>query len=198
MNDLSGVITAVLQELERAGERHSCITAAGVLLDVLHVCGISDAYPLTVRARVLNPTFAERLQREPFPTCPETLQEWTAAGGALVLIGKNGQADIGPDYWDGHLVIVIPGALSGRPATCDLTLVQANRPELGIDLMPVTFTATERFLAGEQERHLRVNGSLVVYKAFPGDCTYETAPAWTGNHRATIARRVLTRLGGQR
>src|SRR5690349_15022089 len=106
--DFQTLILAVLDELHAASEERSCIMAAAVLLDVLRARGVKDAYPLTVKPRILNPKFAERLNNESFPETPEQFAQWEAAGCFMVAIGHTeGSAD----QWPAHLVVVIPNAI---------------------------------------------------------------------------------------
>ncbi len=60
--DWQKLVFTIVEELDRISEAKSCIMATVVLLDVLRFKGIRDAYPLTVKYKVLNPKATERLK----------------------------------------------------------------------------------------------------------------------------------------
>jgi hypothetical protein len=190
--DLQRLIFAVWDELRKASEEHSCIMAAAVLLDVLRAKGIRDAYPLTVKPRIFNPAATERLGREPMPQTPGQIAEWEAAGCFMVAIGYGeGSAS----EWPAHLVVVIPKALKGRDAVCDLTITQANVPAQNIRLGQIMVGVREEFVSGTEDFGVTINGCRVVYRAFPEDESFKQTPVWKKKlAREMIARRVLKRL----
>ncbi len=190
--DLQELIFTVQDELHRASEEHSCIMAAAVMLDVLRAKGIESAYALTVKPRVLNPKFAERLNQEPFPQTTEQSAQWEADGCYMVAIG-HGEGS--PNEWPAHLVVVIPNALKGRDAVCDLTITQASVPRWNIQLAPILVGVRESFLDGSEGFALTINGCRVIYRAFPEDDSFKRTPIWTKRlKREAIAKRVLRRL----
>ncbi len=115
--DWSKLVEIVLEELNRAFEDHSCIMASTVLIEVLHAKGIKNAFPLTVKARVLNPTFSEHLKQEPFPNTSKQQAQWMADGCSIVVIGPEEGLS---DQWPAHLIVVIPKALNGRDTVLDI------------------------------------------------------------------------------
>lgn len=190
--DLQRLIFAVWDELHKASEGHSCIMAAAVLLDVLRAKGVRDAYPLTVKPRIFNPAATERLSREPMPQTPEQIAQWEAAGCFMVAIGHGeGSAN----EWPAHLVVVIPKALNGRDAVCDLTITQANVPAQNIRLGQIMVSVREEFVNGTEDFGVTINGCCVIYRAFPEDESFKQTPIWKKKlAREMIARRVLKRL----
>jgi hypothetical protein len=186
------LIHAVLDELHRASEERSCIMAAAVLLDVLRARGVNDAYPLTVKPRILNPRFTERLNDEPFPQTTEQLAQWDADDCHIVVIGHGKGSET---EWPAHLVVVIPNALNGRDALCDLTITQANVPDWGIVLGAVLVGVRESLVDGSEDFGVTVNGSRIVYRAFPENQSFKRTPIWTRKlRRNAIVKRVLGRL----
>ena len=190
--DWQRLYQVVIEELERVGENHSCIMAAAVLIDVLNTQGVKDAYPLTVKPRILNPKFTSRLKREPFPQTPQLQAEWSADGCSIVAIGHGEGSS---RQWPAHLIVIIPKALDGRNAALDLTVTQANVPAWGIELIPLMMAVPDEFLKGAKEFKAPVNGSIVIYQAFPEDRSFEETPLWRKKEgRNPIVNRILSRL----
>lgn len=190
--DWQRLYQVVIEELERVGESHSCIMAAAVLIDVLNAKGMKEAYPLTVKSKIFDPKFASRLKREPFPQTPELLDEWMADGCSMVTIGHGEGSS---RQWPGHLIVIIPKALGGRNAALDLTVTQANVPAWGIELIPLMMAVPDEFLTGAKWFRAPVNGSIVIYEAFPEDRSFEETPLWSKKKRRnSIVKRILSRL----
>ena len=162
------------------------------MLDVLRARGVNDAYPLTVKPRILNPRFTERLNDEPFPQTTEQLAQWDADDCHIVVIGHGKGSET---EWPAHLVVVIPNALNGRDALCDLTITQANVPDWGIVLGAVLVGVRESLVDGSEDFGVTVNGSRIVYRAFPENQSFKRTPIWTRKlRRNAIVKRVLGRL----
>lgn len=190
--DLQRLIFTVLDELHGASEQHSCIMAAGVLLDVLRAGGVRGAYPLTVKVWVLDPQRTERLKDESLLQSPELLAQQRTDDGGIITIGGGEASD---DRWPAHLVVVIPEALKGRDAVCDLTIPQASVPDWGIQLGPVLAGVREAFVDGSEGLGITMNGCRVIYKAFPEDESFRQAPVWKKTlKRQAIVSRVMRRL----
>jgi hypothetical protein len=190
--DWQKLVSTILEELDWAGEANSCIMAASVLIRVLQLKGLEGAYPLTVKPRIFNPRFTVRLEKEPVPSTPEIMKEWTSDGCAMVAIG-HGQGS--SEQWPAHLVVVIPKALKGKDAICDLTIIQAEKPEWGIQLEPILVGVRETFINGSQDFGVTINGSRIIYRAFPDDTSFKQTPIWKNKSwRDEIAKRVLKRL----
>lgn len=109
---------------------------------------MNDAYPLTVKPRIFNPKFTERLNNETFPETPDQFAQWEAAGCFMVAIGH---AEGSADQWPAHLVVVIPNAINGWDAVCDLTITQANVPNENIQLQPILVGVQESFVSGSED-----------------------------------------------
>jgi hypothetical protein len=190
--NIANIVEVGMDELATANEEHSCIMATAVLLEVFRALDVSGAYPLTVKPRILNPAFVERLKVEPFPSTDKQIADWTAEGCSMVAIGHG---DPTPHNWPGHLVIVVPNAFRGKSLVIDPTITQASVPAWGIELRPLMFPAPDSFLAGDTEFKAPVNGSMVVYKAFPHDRSYESTRLWTNNQkRLAIIGKILERI----
>jgi hypothetical protein len=166
--------------------------AAAVLLDVLRARGVNDAYPLTVKPRIFNPKFTERLNNETFPETPDQFAQWEAAGCFMVAIGHvEGSAD----QWPAHLVVVIPNAIKGWDAVCDLTITQASLPNENIKLQPILVGVQESFVNGSEDFGVTINGCFIIYKAFPEDESFKQTPIWKKRLKCeTIVKRVIKRL----
>ncbi len=190
--DLQQLVSVILDELSRASERHSCIMAAAVLLDVLENKCISQAYPLTVKARIFNPRLTDLINKESSLT-PDLLSAYLEADGCHMIIIGCGEGS--SDQWPAHLVVVIPGILKAKDAVCDLTITQANAADWGINLHPILMGVRDPFLNGSEDFGVTVNGSRVVYRAFPDDHSFEQTSLWKRNpKRGSIVKRVLNRL----
>jgi len=190
--DWQKLVQSIIQELDRAGEANSCIMASSVLLRVLHLKGIQGAYPLAVKLRILNPKFTTRLEREPFRNTPEIMNEWNADGCAMVAIGYEKSPS---DQWPSHLVVVIPKALKGKDAICDLTITQANKPEWDIQLGQILVGVRESFINGAEDFGVINNRCRIIYRAFPDDISFKQTPVWKEKLiRDKIVKRVFKRL----
>jgi hypothetical protein len=171
------LFNATLRELRRLGEQDSCIFAGAVLVELLRSRGYRNAYPLTVKPIVLNPNFAMRLRTEPFPRNALARAKWADEGCPMVSIGAYGAVST-RDIWAAHLAVVLPNFFGERHLMCDLTIIQANRPEWKIYLRPVFLRVPEAFVSARTTYRAWVNGSTIIYRAFPRDKSYETAPIW--------------------
>ncbi|MDT4955194.1 MAG: hypothetical protein QOJ02_3332 [Acidobacteriota bacterium] len=191
--NLQRLIFTVLDELHGASEQHSCILAAAVMLEVLRAKGIKGAYPLTVKVIILNPKLTERLRDDWRTLTPERLSQLKSDdAGGIVTIGDGAITD---DDWPGHLIVVIPKALKGRDAMCDLTVTQASVPDWGINLAPLVMGARESFVDGSEKFGLVMNGCQLMYAAFPEDHSFKQTPIWKKRlSHDVIVRRVLKRL----
>lgn len=189
--DWQKLVFTTVEELDRVSEAKSCIMATVVLLDVLRAKGFRDAYPLTVKYKVLNPKATERLKNESFPQTPEQKAQWNADGCAIVATtDKNSATD-----WAGHLIVVIPKGLNGRDAVCDLAITQANIPAWNILLGSVLMGVRDSFINGTEDFGLIMNGCRVIYRAFPDDQSFRQTPLWKNSlKREAIVKRILKRL----
>lgn len=190
--DWQRLVQTIMEELDRIGEAKSCIMAVSVLLRVLHLKGLKGAYPLTVKPRILNPKFTARLEKESFPSTPEIMNEWNSDGCAMVAIGHGEGSS---DQWPAHLVVVIPKALKGKDAICDLTITQANKPEWDIQLGQILVGVRESFINGTEDFAVTINGCRIIYRAFPDDISFKQTPIWKKRlKRDLTVKRVLKRL----
>jgi len=189
--DLQTLIFTVLDELHGVSEQHSCIMAGAVLLDVLRAKGIKDAYPLTVKLRILNPKLTARLKDSSLLQTPELLQPESDEEGTVTIGHGEGTAN----QWPVHLIVIIPKGLKGRDAACDLTIIQASVPDWGINLAPIIVGVREAFANGSEHLGVTMNGCRVMYTAFPEDHSFKQTPIWKKRlKRDLIVKRVLKRL----
>lgn len=190
--DWQKLVQNIMIELEKSGEANSCIFAALVLLNVLRLKGVNGAYPLTVRPRIFNPKYTTRLDSVPNPSASEIKEGLNADGCAVVEIGHGEGSE---DQWPAHLVVVIPQALKGKDAVCDLTIPQANKPEWDIQLGQIMVGVRDSFINGSESFGVTVNGCRVVYKAFPEDLSFKKTPIWKNRVKSDlIVKRIMKQL----
>ena len=186
------LIPAVMDELHGASEGNSCIMAAAVLLDVLRAKGIKGAYPLTVKVQILNPKFTERLSSDPFPRTAEEIEQWRKDNCAMVAIGHG---DAPSSHWPAHLVVIIPKALNGKDALCDLTIGQASVPAWDIVLGPTVLGVRDIWITGLEDFGKVINGCRIIYRAFPDDQSFKQTPLWKPSlKRELIVKKVRKKL----
>ena len=143
--DWKKLIQTIIYELEQSGESNSCIITAAVLIKVLRLKGIKGAYPLTVRVKIFNPKYTDRINKEPPPNSLEVKYGMSSNGWALVAIGGKLKTK---GLWPAHLIVIIPQAIKHRDALCDLTITQANKPEWNISLAPIIMGVNDSFIKG--------------------------------------------------
>lgn len=192
---ISNISQGVRAELERISEHHSCIFGGAVLTEVFRRMGYSTAYPLTVRATILNPALAAWVKANGFPRDPESQDRCEAAGGRMIGLGIGPTEAMPVGRWAGHLVVVVPNLFGDRHAISDITITQACKPDWGIDFLPILLRVPDTFVKGQTEFKAPANGSLIVYMAFPDDHSYEGSSHWTDRDRwASAADRVVASL----
>lgn len=174
---IQAVSEPVRLELERIGEQHSCILAGAALIEALKRKGYQKAYPLTVRAIIVNPLLVDRVLQSGFPSDEKVKKQWVEEGGRWIGLGS-GPEGPGRGQWDGHLAVIIPQQFGDRHALCDLTLPQADKPDWGINLCPLLLRVSDSFVNGSASFKAPVKGSLVTYWAFPNDHSFDATPAW--------------------
>jgi len=77
----------------------------------------------------------------------------------------------------------------------DLTITQANRPELGIDLVPVVLKVPKAFIEGRHVIETTILDCRVIYEAFPNDQSFNTRGYWNNSSTiAELAARIVERL----
>ena len=134
---LAAIALAVVAELTRIGQQHSCIFAGVLTTKVLHRLGHLKAYPMTVRAFIFNPQLYEWVKANDFDDVGEREAEWSALGGRGVSLGE-GRADTVPsNKWLGHMAVILPDYFGDRHAMLDLTMPQAQKLEWGLRLPPM-------------------------------------------------------------
>jgi len=191
--DWQRLVQTIMVELERVGEGKSCIFAALVLLRVLYLKGIKGAYPLTVKLRIFNPKYTAHLDSIPSPSASEIKEGLNKDGSTMVVIGHGKGSK---DQWPAHLIIVIPKALKGKDAICDLTITQANKPEWDIQLGQILFGVRDSFVNGSEAFGITINGCRVIYKAFPKDILFKKTPIWKDRlKRDLIVKRIMKQIG---
>lgn len=193
--DLAAIFKEVGRMLYATNNHHSCIVGSVLLTKVLHRLNYSDAYPLNVEVRIHNRLFQKWVDAHDFPKDEASAAACDAAGGLVIIVGKGAEGFISADRWPGHLAVVVPKHFGDHHALCDLTIGQANRPDWEVDLPPMCFRVSDDFVAGRRPFQKVVNGSLVIYKAFPKDHSYSEASDWLameGLDEATS--KVISRL----
>jgi hypothetical protein len=193
--DLPAVLDSTLEELYRVGQEGSCIVAGAVLIEALRRKGIPDAFPLTVVVQIWNPLLADRVKATGFlPTDEKVIDQWDAEGCKWIVLGRVRQPR--PNVWPGHLVVIVPNQVGGRPSLCDLTLPQASKPEWGVELEPLlSDEVSTEFVRGLETTKYKVNGNLLTYQAFPENRSFESTNPWKYTEfRDSIVDAVIARL----
>lgn len=191
-NHLGPIVMGTVNELTRIGEHHSCIFAGAVLTRVLHRKGFPKAYPMTVRAFILNPRLYEWVKINGFDFNGRE-KEWIALGGMGISLSAGRKEDTPDLKWLGHLAVILPNFFDDRHAMLDLTVTQADQPQWGVILRPTVVRVPDSFVKGEAEFKAAANGSLVIYKGFPDDHRYTETNLWKEQSRYDgIADRIVT------
>jgi hypothetical protein len=170
-----------------------CILATATLLDVFRYFGI-NAKPCKAVATIFNPVMAGRL--ESGETYPEDRREWFTDGSGCWAIGV-GLGDPEPGKWCGHLV-----AITDDGYLCDLTIDQANRPHMNIELPQAIIAEPhamegrrEAFLCGDMRLDAWINGCILGYHLDPSDQTFRYAPDWKkAGRRKPFAGAAIRRI----
>ena len=178
MQQLVPIAGGVIDELKRLGEQNSCIFAGALLTRVLHRRGFAKAYPMTVRAHILNPPLVEWMKSNDF-SLKEKEKEWMALGGRGIALGT-GREDLVPsNKWFGHMAVIVPNHFEDRHAMLDLTVTQAHKPEWGINLVPMIVRVPDSFIQGQTEfKAGAYGGSMIIYMGFPDDHSYRDSNLW--------------------
>jgi hypothetical protein len=182
---------ALMEELTKASQQHSCIMATAVFIRVLNLKGV-DAYPVTVKVSVYNPYFSSKIKGLETPPSPELVNQWGTEGAACVKIGDGEETEAG---WPNHLIAVVPNAENGKDLVFDFTITQVNRAEMNINIKPVVMLVSPGFFKKQQTKSFHNNECLMRYESFPEDRSYEQAPIWQDTAaRDHIANLVLSRI----
>ena len=195
---LGAISDEVSRELAENGLEYHCIHGSALLTRVLHQIGFPDAYPLTVGVRIFNSPYQQWAERHGSPEDEAAAKACGDYGGAAILLGKGTEGMVPEERWAGHLVVIVPGAFDDRHALLDLTIVQAHKPDWGIELQPLCLRVSDQFVSGRIPYKGRVNGSLLIYDAYPNDHSYNDDGDWmaiTGLDEATssVVRRLTSR-----
>jgi hypothetical protein len=170
---LLGIICEeVVEELNKHRIQHACIHGSAVLTKVLRGVAFPEAYPLAVGVRIFNKAYQEWVDAHGIPGDDASADACDDAGGSIIFIGKETEPPVDRTRWHGHLAVVIPMAFGDRHAFLDLTITQANRPDRGIELQPVCFRVRDEFVRGSDSVSFEVKGTLLIYKAYPEDFSY--------------------------
>jgi hypothetical protein len=180
MTDLLNVARVVQHEVYAHYKVHSCIPAATIMAEVLTLLGMDGIYTLTVHARVYDPRFSTKVGMpsnglKDWMTRMERVSKTTPH--TIVVVG-GGKAEDMPEGWAGHLITVVPKFDGEKAVFFDLTVMQADRPEAGIKLRPVVLKVNPKFLSAEEVAAISINGSLIIYKSFSDNHTYEDTALW--------------------
>jgi hypothetical protein len=187
---LTRIMDAFLKEQGAVGGPLSCIESSAALLNVLHGLGYNGAYPLTVEVQILNPIATRSAERAGWVAEAAKAEE----GSFGVSIGAQG-AEVGPDNWAGHLVVILPNFLGDRHMLLDTTIMQANKQGTGINLPAIFATVRDDFTSGAKVRKLAANDCTVMYKARPDDHSYKQGGNWDKVRVASpVSDRVLAFL----
>lgn len=168
----------VISVLQRYGEDQSCIAVCALLTHILRRIGYPTAYPLTVRVSIYTRQTHEWIKKHGVPKNDLERMAFNQAGCVHASIGYTPLQMLPPNHWSGHLAVIIPKLFGSRHGLTDFTIVQANRPELGITLTPIVLKVKQDFTAGKAPASCMVRGCFVVYEAFPNDLTFNDRGNW--------------------
>jgi hypothetical protein len=191
-------LAAVCEETALLLARHygpdCCIAATRILLDVFRRLNV-PAQPVPVVCSICNPALTEMggIYVLDAAAAEGRLDLLVERGAWQVVLGMPGE-EAQDGKWPGHLVCVAYGNV-----LIDLTVIQGNRPEKGIDLPCLVFTVPPAFMAGKQARYFTMHNCEVHYERTYTAPGYESAADWVNVSRRLpivqeICGRVLERL----
>lgn len=155
----------------------TCILSTAIAVDFCRHFGEAIT-PLTCRADVYNEQMRKMIeQKKSFPT-EEQVEKWCKNSGAWGIgIGypKKDPIEQESSKWPGHLVAYTNEYL------LDLSIDQATRPAKKMFFKPLLTkfeeTKVEEFLLGKWFCVI-VGGNVIIYHAFPEDCSYTGSRDW--------------------
>lgn len=87
------------------------------------------------------------------------------------LVGK-AASHVPEGQWAGHVVVIVPTRDTSKFFMLDPTITQVNHPEHEIDVPPLVLRTSAKFVSGESDSPIWPNGSLLIYKAYPHDKSF--------------------------
>lgn len=168
--DLGRICDEVSRMLRYNGHENACITAAALLARVLHILGYTNSYPLTVCVKIFNAAFQRWAEKHGGIDDEASEEACYDAGGFEINVGRG--APEAEDQWAGHLSVLIPKYFDERHALLDLTIIQADRPDVQIVLRPLCLKADDVFIDGKRPLSVLCNDCLLDYQAYPDGHTY--------------------------
>jgi hypothetical protein len=189
---IAAISYLVIKEL---GLVKSCISGSAILARALHRFGYLDAYRLSVGVQVHNPATREWVEEYGGPPTNEAEQAaFDASDAFLITIDKT--SPVTDLQWAGHVAVVVPNTRQDRHTFVDLTIPQVNRPDRGVLLRPVIAPVTDQFVNGEDQFAPMVDGSLLIYDAFPDDDSYNVkGDCMTDQELEPTVEKIIKRLG---
>lgn len=147
----------------------SCIASTRATVSALKLLSV-DVFPLAVQVAIANrPLYEKAAEMGRFPEAESP--EYPPDGWGLGITQ--------------HVV-----AIAERRWLLDYAIDQANRPQYGIDLIPLVVPVTEDWLRGRSGHVVfRHNDSFLYYTARPGDRWFESSPNWSGETRPGVTIR---------
>ena len=190
MTKFGRIMDTLFAELLAIEGQGQCIAAGAVLTSVLRRVGFSSAYPLAVMVDIFNPAATKQAESVNWKL------DGVKAGEDTVQIRiGDPDVDLGPGIWRGHLVVIVPNALGEKHLLLDPTIVQANHPGTGIEVVPLMVPVADEFIGGKRPRKVSVNGSTLFYWARREDESFHNNGDYTEILAASpISDRVLARL----
>lgn len=168
---LCAVCDAVVESLERVGKQHHCIEGSALLAKVLHKLGFPEAYPITVRVRILNSALVKWVEEHVVSNDGSEPSVCKDENAVEIRLGD--VASGSHDRWGGHLAVVLPHYFREEHALLDITIEQANRPEYEVSLAPICLKSGNDFVAGNCPLAIsNVNGCTLVDTTRPNDHSY--------------------------
>lgn len=171
---LHAIGECVFVDLVNENSHENCIRGSAILMRVLQKVGFTKAYPLTVNVTICNDFYMKWRDTNPFPRSQAEIDAFEKTDCIFANVGRESlrYASI-EGRWPGHLTVVVPRAAGDRHVLLDLTIVQASRPKIGLNIQPAMFSVSEDFVAGREQAGMRRAGLNFLYEAYPDDLSYE-------------------------
>ena len=188
----------VTRSLRHFGEEQSCIATSALLSHVLRKTGFPEAYPLTVRVTIYTAQTHDWIKRHGVPKNEAEWKEFTEAGCVHAYIGYTPTPMLPENHWSGHLAVVIPNLFGDHHGLADFSIVQVNRPELGIQLTPLLLEVPQEFLISTVRASTQIGDCYLHYEAFPSDTTFNSQGHWERSETLILmASQIAERLDAE-
>ncbi len=170
--------------------RDGSIFTSRVLKSALEQFGFSSIVPMSVRVLIFNPYVTNEFKINKSPSKKRLNALLNHPRGHSVALGF--EESNGND-WKGHLVLIAKN--SEGTWLIDATLIQANRPEHKIWMLPIGVKVADGFGTFDGSRAIvKLNDSSVIYSSFPSDKSYEHVEDWHSTNEEFDAVNVSNQI----